>query len=434
MFIGHFAVAFAAKPAAPSVSLGTLFFACQWVDLVWPLFLLAGLERVEITPGITAFTPLDFVHYPWTHSLVMGVVWAAAFGLLYLSTRGNGKAALIVAAVVLSHWFLDLVAHRPDLPLAPGSETRWGLGLWNSIPATLLVEVSLFVAGVVLYVQANPGPGPDRALGIVGAAAISRGGLPGRGIRAAAAERRSHCLGRADRRRAHGVPGLLDRPPQGDGRVMAHYDFTMPVSEDAVQATARERHRHPRGDAVRHPRRDPDPHVRPRPQDPLRPRGPRGDPHRAERAQGEAGARKPAGYEPVCVGTTTSDRMERFTRPLMAAVRRADHHRQGRPALRFARTPSRDLGGVYLAIIGGTAALETTWIEAIEDVDLDDLNPESLWKFRVKGFGPLLVAMDSHGGSLYAAVKDAAQQRRADALRLLGVGHSAGGNSKPGVR
>lgn len=141
MFLGHFAVAFAAKPAAPSVSLGTLFFACQWVDLMWPLFLLAGLERVEIKPGITAFTPLDFVYYPWTHSLVMGVSWAAAFGLLYLSIRGSGKAALIVAAVLLSHWFLDLVAHRPDLPLAPGSETRWGFGLWNSIPATLLVEV-----------------------------------------------------------------------------------------------------------------------------------------------------------------------------------------------------------------------------------------------------------------------------------------------------
>jgi hypothetical protein len=151
VFIGHFAVAFAAKPAAPSVSLGTLFFACQWVDLVWPLFLLAGLERVEIRPGITAFTPLDFVYYPWTHSLVMGAVWAAAFGLLYLSTRGNRKAALIVAAVLLSHWFLDLAAHRPDLPLAPGSETRWGLGLWNSIPATLVVEVSMFIAGVALY-------------------------------------------------------------------------------------------------------------------------------------------------------------------------------------------------------------------------------------------------------------------------------------------
>ena len=153
MFIGHFAVAFAAKRAAPSVSLGTLFFACEWVDLVWPLFLLAGLERVEIQPGVTAFTPLNFVYYPWTHSLVMGAVWAAAFGVLYLSIRKSSRAALLLAAVVLSHWFLDLVAHRPDLPLAPGSDTRLGLGLWNSISATLFVEVSLFVAAVLFYVS-----------------------------------------------------------------------------------------------------------------------------------------------------------------------------------------------------------------------------------------------------------------------------------------
>jgi hypothetical protein len=151
MFIGHFAVAFAAKRAAPSVSLGTLFFACEWVDLVWPVFLLAGLERVEIRPGITAFTPLDFVHYPWTHSLLMCAVWAAAFGLLHLLTRQNGKAALVVAAVVLSHWFLDLVAHRPDLPLAPGSEARFGLGLWRSIPATLALEAALFAAALLFY-------------------------------------------------------------------------------------------------------------------------------------------------------------------------------------------------------------------------------------------------------------------------------------------
>jgi L(+)-tartrate dehydratase beta subunit len=126
------------------------------------------------------------------------------------------------------------------------------------------------------------------------------------------------------------------------------------------------------------------------------------------------------GYEPVCVGTTTSDRMERFTRPLMQqyAVRLII----GKGGLREDSLKSfGEMGGAYLAIIGGTAALETTWIEAIEDVDLDDLNPESLWKFRVKGFGPLLVAMDSHGESLYARVKDAAQQRRAEALRRLGV-------------
>ena len=131
-------------------------------------------------------------------------------------------------------------------------------------------------------------------------------------------------------------------------------------------------------------------------------------------------SQNPAGYAPVCIGTTTSDRMERFTRPLMQqyGVRLVI----GKGGLRESSLAAfGELGGAYLAIIGGTAALETTWIEAIEDVDLDDLNPESLWKFRVNGFGPLLVAMDSHGQSLYARVKDAAQQRRAEALRRLGV-------------
>ena len=128
----------------------------------------------------------------------------------------------------------------------------------------------------------------------------------------------------------------------------------------------------------------------------------------------------PAGYAPVCIGTTTSDRMERFTRPLMerCGVRLII----GKGGLRDASLEAfAELGGAYLAIIGGTAALETTWIEAIEDVDLDDLNPESLWKFRVRGFGPLRVAMDSHGGSLYREVNAAAQGRRAAALASLGV-------------
>jgi L(+)-tartrate dehydratase beta subunit len=127
-----------------------------------------------------------------------------------------------------------------------------------------------------------------------------------------------------------------------------------------------------------------------------------------------------AGYVPLCVGTTTSDRMERFTQPLMQqyGVRLVI----GKGGLREASLKAfGELGGAYLAIIGGTAALETTWIEAIEDVDLDDLHPESLWKFRVNGFGPLIVAMDSHGESLYSRVRTAAQQRRAEALKRLGV-------------
>ena len=128
----------------------------------------------------------------------------------------------------------------------------------------------------------------------------------------------------------------------------------------------------------------------------------------------------PAGYAPVCVGTTTSARMERFTRPLLAqyGVRLVI----GKGGLGAGSSDAfRELGGAYLAIVGGTAALETTWIEAIEDVDLDDLNPESLWRFRIRGFGPLLVAMDGHGGSLYESVDRAARERRAAALAALGV-------------
>lgn len=128
----------------------------------------------------------------------------------------------------------------------------------------------------------------------------------------------------------------------------------------------------------------------------------------------------PAGYEPVCIGTTTSDRMERFTRPLMEqnGVRLVI----GKGGLRESSAAAfRELGGAYLAITGGAAALQTTWVEAIEEVDLDDLNPESLWKFRVRGFGPLVVAMDSRGGSLYAQVQQDSKGRRAAALASLGV-------------
>ncbi|GEJ55938.1 hypothetical protein [Anaeromyxobacter diazotrophicus] len=150
MFLGHFAVALAAKRAAPRASLGTLFLAAQWLDLVWPALVLAGVEEVRVAPGDTAFTPLAFVHYPWTHSLALVVAWAAALGGAYLWRTGRRREAAVVAALVVSHWVLDLASHRPDLPLAPGA-AKVGLGLWNSVPATLAVESALFLAGVLAY-------------------------------------------------------------------------------------------------------------------------------------------------------------------------------------------------------------------------------------------------------------------------------------------
>jgi L(+)-tartrate dehydratase beta subunit len=128
----------------------------------------------------------------------------------------------------------------------------------------------------------------------------------------------------------------------------------------------------------------------------------------------------PAGYAPVCIGTTTSDRMERFTHDLM--TREGVRIIIGKGGMREGTLAAfKELGGVYLAIVGGTAALETTWIEQIEDVDMDDLNPESLWRFRIRDFGPLLVAMDSHGSSLYDGVRSDVQARREKVLASLGV-------------
>jgi hypothetical protein len=150
MFIGHFALGMAAKRIAPRTSLGTLFAAAQLADLVWPVLLLLGVEVVRVQPGDTAFTPLEFVSYPWTHSLLTALLWAAAFGLVYFAVRKSARGAWVVGALVLSHWVLDLVTHRPDLPLAPGA-IKVGLGLWNSPVATILVEGALFVLGVVAY-------------------------------------------------------------------------------------------------------------------------------------------------------------------------------------------------------------------------------------------------------------------------------------------
>lgn len=153
MFIGHFAVAFAAKRAAPAVSLGTLFVASELVDVAWPVMLLLGIETVRIAPGITAFTPLDFTSYPWTHSLAMGALWALALAAGYRAVRPDTRGAVVIALVVLSHWFLDALSHRADMPLAPGVAARVGAGLWNSIPATLAVELAMFAIGVAIYLR-----------------------------------------------------------------------------------------------------------------------------------------------------------------------------------------------------------------------------------------------------------------------------------------
>jgi hypothetical protein len=155
MFLGHFGVAFGAKRVAPRTSLGSLFLAAQFVDLLWPTLLLLGVETVRIVPGITRVTPLDFESYPISHSLAMGVVWAALVGAAYMAVRRDRTGAFVVAACVLSHWFLDFVVHRPDLPLTPAGDERVGLGLWFSLPATLALELGLFAAGFFVYVRAT---------------------------------------------------------------------------------------------------------------------------------------------------------------------------------------------------------------------------------------------------------------------------------------
>jgi len=153
MFIGHHAVGLAAKAVAPRASLTALLAAALLLDLLWPLFLLMGAEQVQIEPGATPVTQLNFVSYPWTHSLAMSLVWAAAFGGVYFWLTRYRAGAVVVAICVLSHWVLDFATHRPDLPLYPGDSRRFGLGLWYSLPATLAVESIMFIAGIAVYIS-----------------------------------------------------------------------------------------------------------------------------------------------------------------------------------------------------------------------------------------------------------------------------------------
>jgi membrane-bound metal-dependent hydrolase YbcI (DUF457 family) len=153
VFIGHFAVAFAAKRVAPKVSLGTLVFAAVFLDAVWPVLVLLGVERFRIVAGYTAINAFEFLHYPWSHSLLMTGVWAVLFAIVYQTVKGDHTAAVWVGIAVASHWVLDCITHRPDLPLYPGGSERLGLALWQSWPATFAVEGSMFVAAVVLYLR-----------------------------------------------------------------------------------------------------------------------------------------------------------------------------------------------------------------------------------------------------------------------------------------
>lgn len=151
MFIGHFALGFAAKRAAPKLPLGALFIGAQFLDLVWPIFVLMGLEKVRVHPGDTAFTPLEFVSYPLSHGLVPVLGWAVLLGFAILAARSYPRGAWVVAALVVSHWVLDWITHRPDLPVWPGAKSVYGLGLWNSPAATMAVEGLMYVVGVGLY-------------------------------------------------------------------------------------------------------------------------------------------------------------------------------------------------------------------------------------------------------------------------------------------
>jgi hypothetical protein len=152
MFLGHFGVALAAKKAAPKASLGLLVLAAQLADLLWPIFLLLGWEQVRIAPGITRVTPLEFTSFPYSHSLVAQLLWGIALGVVYFAFRRDAHSAFVAAALVPSHWILDYLAHRPDLPIIPGGD-RYGLGMWNSLPLTLLVEFALFGAGIAVYLS-----------------------------------------------------------------------------------------------------------------------------------------------------------------------------------------------------------------------------------------------------------------------------------------
>jgi hypothetical protein len=154
MFLGHVAVGLAAKRVAPRVSLTVLVLAAQLADVIWPALVGLGIEQVVIEPGNTRVTPLNFISYPYSHSLFTLALWSIGFAPLFGLSRGR-RAVPILVALVVSHWVLDVITHRPDMPIVPQSELRLGLGLWNSIPATIAVESAMYAAGVWIYLAST---------------------------------------------------------------------------------------------------------------------------------------------------------------------------------------------------------------------------------------------------------------------------------------
>jgi hypothetical protein len=152
MFIGHYGLALAAKRAAPRTSLGILVAAAQLLDLIWPVLLLLGVEHVSVVSNPNPFLRLSFDSYPWTHSLVMGIVWGVLAGVAYAALRHDRTGGVVVGLLVVSHWVLDLVVHTADLPIYPGGP-RVGLGMWRSVPATMVVEALILGAGVTIYAR-----------------------------------------------------------------------------------------------------------------------------------------------------------------------------------------------------------------------------------------------------------------------------------------
>ena len=210
MFLGHFGVAFAAKKAAPKTSLGTLVFAAQFADMLWPILLLLGVERVRIVPGLLPASPFDFTSYPISHSLVAQLGWGALLGLIYFAIRRDARSALLVGGLVPTHWVLDFVAHRPDMPIYPGGpRVRTRNVEFHSLDD--FSGVRSVCGGDRALHQRDSRERYNRKISFLVARWFARRSLPCVFVRASASQRARSCMER-DRHLAHGAMGCVGRP------------------------------------------------------------------------------------------------------------------------------------------------------------------------------------------------------------------------------